>query len=163
MQFSKSTGYALHALIHLAHTKRGRNVGIKELAAWLGVSESYLSKIMSKLRQDGIVRAVPGASGGYELARETDQITFLDVIQVIEGRQHMYECFKISEEHHPMFFESEVLEPESPDGTGSRECLIKKVMIGAEQHLNDYLRSHTIQSVLDSASAGNGKAIDKKS
>lgn len=106
MQFSKSTGYALHALIHLAHTERGHYVGIKELSAWLGVLESYLSKIMSKLRQDGIVRAVPGASGGYELARETDQITFLDVIQVIEGRQHKYECFKISEEHHPMFFDS---------------------------------------------------------
>ncbi|EGL19253.1 MULTISPECIES: Rrf2 family transcriptional regulator [Paenibacillus] len=163
MQFSKSTGYALHALIHLAHTERGRNVGIKELSAWLGVSESYLSKIMSKLRQDGIVRAVPGASGGYELARETDQITFLDVIQVIEGRQHMYECFKISEEHHPMFFESEILEPESSDGTDHRECLVKKVMIGAERHMNDYLKGHTIQSVLDSASAGSGERIDKKS
>ncbi|MFS0838869.1 RrF2 family transcriptional regulator [Paenibacillus sp. 1P03SA] len=162
MQFSKSTGYALHALIHLAHTKRGRNVGIKELSAWLGVSESYLSKIMSKLRQDGIVRAVPGASGGYELARETDKISFFDVIQVIEGRQHMYECFKISEEHHPMFFESEVLEPESPDGTGGRECLVKKVMMGAEKHLNDYLRHHTIQSVLDSASAGSVEGMHKK-
>ncbi|SEG74959.1 Rrf2 family transcriptional regulator [Paenibacillus sp. UNC499MF] len=162
MQFSKSTGYALHALIHLAHTERGRNVGIKELAAWLGVSESYLSKIMSKLRQDGIVRAVPGASGGYELARKTDEISFFDVIQVIEGRQHMYECFKISEEHHPMFFESEILEPESPDGADDRECLVKKVMMGAERHLNDYLRKHTIQSVLDSASACSGEVTHKK-
>ncbi|KHF33297.1 Transcriptional regulator [Paenibacillus sp. P1XP2] len=65
MQFSKSTDYALHALLHLALAKiphngnghKGHNVGIKELSATLGVSESYLSKIMSKLRQDGIVRA----------------------------------------------------------------------------------------------------------
>ena len=59
IQFSKSVDYALHALIHLAHSERDQNIGIKELSATLGVSESYLSKIMSKLRQDGIVRAVP--------------------------------------------------------------------------------------------------------
>lgn len=60
MQYSKSTDYALHALIHLANAERHQNVGIKSLSEMLGVSESYLSKIMSKLRQDGIVRAVPG-------------------------------------------------------------------------------------------------------
>lgn len=62
MQFSKSTGHALHAIIHLARAE-GHHVGIKEVATLLGVSESYLSKIMSKLRQDGIVRAMTGASG----------------------------------------------------------------------------------------------------
>ena len=92
IQFSKSVDYALHALIHLAHSERDQNIGIKELSATLGVSESYLSKIMSKLRQDGIVRAVPGVNGGYELAKQAEQITFLEVIQVIEGRQQLFEC-----------------------------------------------------------------------
>ncbi|RXZ77407.1 transcriptional regulator [Paenibacillaceae bacterium] len=49
MQFSKSTDYALHALIQLRLSERCHNVGIKELSGALGVSESYLSKIMSKL------------------------------------------------------------------------------------------------------------------
>ncbi|WP_020429662.1 RrF2 family transcriptional regulator, partial [Paenibacillus riograndensis] len=80
MQFSKSTDYALHALVHLGHSERCHNVGIKELSSALSVSESYLSKTLSKLRQDGILRAVPGVNGGYELARPADQITFLDVI-----------------------------------------------------------------------------------
>ncbi|MFF2890174.1 RrF2 family transcriptional regulator [Paenibacillus sp. NPDC057967] len=149
MQYSKSTDYALHALMHLAHSERQQNVGIKELSGTLGVSESYLSKIMSKLRQDGIVRAVPGVNGGYELARQPDQISFLDVIQVIEGRQHMFECSNSKSKQHQLLTEEESPvddEPCPPKGNG---CLIEQVMIGAESQLHQYLREHTIQTVLD--------------
>lgn len=153
MQFSKSTGYALHALIHLARSERGQNVGIKELSALLGVSESYLSKIMSKLRQDGILNAVTGVNGGYELARSADQITFLDIVQIIEGRQQLYDCFNMDKERHQLFFEADSAGAEAEGySVHSKGCLVKKVMDGAEAQMNDYLRRHTIQSVLDSAS-----------
>lgn len=148
MQFSKSTDYALHALLHLGHSDRFKNVGIKELSATLGVSESYLSKIMSKLRQDGIVRAVPGVNGGYELARPADRITFLDVIQVIEGRQHLFECSNSNSQQHLLIAEADTAEKKSPE---SCQCLVEKVMVGAERHLHQYLQEHTIQSVMDEA------------
>ncbi|MBB6670843.1 RrF2 family transcriptional regulator [Cohnella nanjingensis] len=156
MQFSKSTDYAMHALIHLAHSERRHNVGIKELSATLGVSESYLSKIMSKLRQDGIVRAVPGVNGGYELARPAEQITFLDVIQVIEGRQQLFECSNSNSRQHGMLAEEGAARP------GKSECLVEKVMDGAERHLHQYLRDHTIQSVLDEAFKRCGHEANKK-
>jgi Rrf2 family protein len=133
MQFSKSTSYALHALVRLAQSAQGQNVGIKELAAALGVPESYLSKVMSKLRQDGLVRAVPGASGGYELARPPADISFLDVVHVVEGRQRLYECFHAFPQHP---------QP-NPD------CLIHRVMEGAEAQLLQHLQQHTIQWVLE--------------
>ncbi|RXZ80160.1 Rrf2 family transcriptional regulator [Paenibacillaceae bacterium] len=151
MQYSKSTDYGLHALLHLAHAKCRNNVGIKELSATLGVSESYLSKIMSKLRQDGIVRAVPGANGGYELARSAEQITFLDVIQVIEGRQQMFECSNSNSRQHRLLAEEEAAACDREHQRNS-ECWVEKVMDGAEQHLHQYLREQTIQSVLDKAS-----------
>ncbi|WP_127529311.1 RrF2 family transcriptional regulator [Paenibacillus kobensis] len=150
MQFSKSTDYALHALVHLGNSERCNNVGIKELAGALGVSESYLSKIMSKLRQDGIVRAVTGVNGGYELARSADQITFLDVIQVIEGRQQLYECSNTSSRQHQFLAEEAAVQPDQKR-LNENVCLIEKVMYGAEQQLYQYLRGHTIQSVLDEA------------
>ncbi|TXK84014.1 Rrf2 family transcriptional regulator [Paenibacillus sp. N3.4] len=152
MQFSKSTDYALHALIHLGHSERCNNVGIKELSGALGVSESYLSKIMSKLRQDGIVRAVPGVNGGYELARPAEQITFLDVIQVIEGRQKLFECSTSNSQQHRLLAEEGTAQRErDQERSGKSECLVEKVMEGAEQHLHQYLREHTIQSLLDEA------------
>lgn len=148
MQFSKSTDYALHALIHLGLSERCQNVGIKELSGALGVSESYLSKIMSKLRQDGIVRAVPGVNGGYELARPAERISFLDVIQVIEGRQQLFECSNSSSQQHRLLAEQGA-ELSGQEHSDKKECLVEKVMNGAEQQLHRYLREHTIQSVLD--------------
>lgn len=151
MQYSKSTDYALHALVHLGHSKHDNNVGIKELSGTLGVSESYLSKIMSKLRQDGIVSAVSGVKGGYELARPAKQITFLDVIQVIEGRQRLFECSNSrSRQHHQLLVEQGSTQPDQT-GPEENECLIEKVMNNAEQHLHEYLQKHTIQSILDQA------------
>ncbi|AVV58319.1 transcriptional regulator, BadM/Rrf2 family protein [Paenibacillus vortex V453] len=161
MQFSKSTDYALHALIHLGLSERNNNIGIKELSATLGVSETYLSKIMSKLRQDGIVRAVPGVNGGYELAKSPEQITFLDVIQVIEGRQHLFECSNTSSRQHEVLAE---VEDDQGDSIRPRKngCLVEKVMLGAEQHMHQYLREYTIQYVLDEASKHCNHAQNKK-
>ncbi|REK76873.1 RrF2 family transcriptional regulator [Paenibacillus paeoniae] len=145
MQFSKSTDYALHALVHLAHSDTCNNVGIKELSSTLGVSDSYLSKIMSKLRQDGIVRAVPGVNGGYELARPADQITFFDVIQVIEGRQQLFECSNSNSQQHQLLAKEE----QEQKHKRTSNCMIENVMIGAEQSLHQYLREHTIGSILE--------------
>lgn len=161
MQFSKSTDYALHALIHLALAERSNNVGIKELSAMLGVSESYLSKIMSKLRQDGIVRAVPGVNGGYELARSAEHITFLEVIQVIEGRQQLFECSNSKSQQHRLIAEEGAAQRDR-ERPGKSECLVEKVMAGAEQHLHQYLQEHTIQSVLDEAFKRSNHNGDKK-
>ncbi|CAK4828150.1 unnamed protein product [Aphanomyces euteiches] len=107
---------------------------------------------MSKLRQDGIVRAMPGVNGGYELARPAEQITFLDVIQVIEGRQKLFECSNTtSQQHRLLEEEGSAQRDQDQEHSGKSECLVEKVMEGAEQHLHQYLREHTIQSLLDEA------------
>lgn len=161
MQYSKSTDYALHALLHLGHSERRSNVGIKELSATLGVSESYLSKIMSKLRRDGIVRAMPGVNGGYELARPADRISFLDVIQAIEGRQTMFVCSNARSQQHRLLAEPHA-EPQVPQRSGNSECLIENVMVGAEQQLHRYLQEHTIQTVLDKSAKRGSLEGNKK-
>lgn len=161
MQFSKSTDYALHALIQLGLSERCHNVGIKELSGALGVSESYLSKIMSKLRQDGIVRAITGVNGGYELARPAEQISFLDVIQVIEGRQQLFECSNSSSQQHRLLAEQGTA-PQDQKRSIKKECLVEKVMYGAEQQFHQYLREHTIQSSLDEAFKRCGNKENKK-
>lgn len=155
MQFSNSTSYALHALVQLAGAAPGTNLGIRELASFLGVSETYLSKVMSKLRQGGLVRSAPGVSGGYELARAAASITFLDVIQVVEGQHPLYECSRFDARRHALFREQGT--PEHRQGECRQgecrqgECLVQAVMTGAERELQGYLRAHTIQWVLDNS------------
>ena len=150
MQFAKSTDYALHALVHLANSERDYKIGIKELADMLDVSESYLSKIMTKLRKDGIVRAVPGVRGGYELSRSASQITFLDVILSTEGRQQMFNCSNSDSRQHTILTDennSQLIDKEEGHGV----CRIKEVMDNAESTLHQFLGKQSIQSILDKA------------
>lgn len=151
MEFSHSTGYALHALTLLAKAPKGENIGIRDLASSLGVSESYLSKIMTQLRKGGLVRSATGVSGGYELARPARDVTFLDVIEVTEGRHHLYECVNFDESQHVIFHGHTTAETPSPWGNG---CLIQHVLRGAEERLYAWLSRHTIQSVLDESRLG---------
>lgn len=120
-----------------------------------------MSKIMSKLRQDGIVRAVPGVNGGYELAKPARQITFLEVIQVIEGRQQLFECSNLNSQQHRLLTE-EKPSGRNEDKPGACVCLVKQVMDGAERQLNQYLEEQTIQSVLDAASKRGSCSTNKE-
>ncbi|PID13858.1 transcriptional regulator [Sporosarcina sp. P34] len=157
MQFAKSTDYALHALVHLALSEQENKIGIKELADMLDVSESYLSKIMTQLRKDGLVRAVPGVKGGYKLSRSANQITFLDVILSTEGRQAMFNCSNSdSRQHTSMTNESDELKE------NQRVCRIKEVMDHAESTLHQFLENQTIQSILDKANKDCNNPLHKK-
>ena len=95
MSISVGVEYALHCLIYLAIPTTSRSIGIKEMAAFQGISETYLSKIFMKLRKKGLVSAVPGVKGGYRLSREADEITFWDVVEAIEGPHYRFQCAEI--------------------------------------------------------------------
>lgn len=49
-------------------------------------------KILRILKDKGLLRSVPGASGGYSLARKPRDISFLDVIEALEGKLEISRC-----------------------------------------------------------------------
>ncbi|GEO68411.1 RrF2 family transcriptional regulator [Levilactobacillus acidifarinae] len=55
------------------------------VAERLGISTSYLKKIVQKLAGAQIVKTVAGRDGGIVLTRDPHQITLLDVFDAIEG------------------------------------------------------------------------------
>jgi len=63
MQFSIGVEYALHCLLYMVDIPSVKAVGVKDLAAFQGVSETYLSKTYTKLRKAGIVRSIIGVNG----------------------------------------------------------------------------------------------------
>ncbi|WP_415237958.1 RrF2 family transcriptional regulator [Seleniivibrio woodruffii] len=135
MQFSVGVEYALHCLCYIGQE---RPVGVKELAAFQGISETYLSKMLTKLRKAGVVRSVSGVNGGYELTRPADEITFWDVVQAIEGSSPLFQCAEVRQNN--IIVDKNNL----PDAYCKEPCLIKVVMLEAEDRMRDYLRSKTI-------------------
>lgn len=138
LQFSVGVEYALHCLLHMINLPSGKTIGIKELATYQGVSETYLSKVYTMLRKSGIVKSIPGVNGGYELARRPEDITFWDVIEAIEGTSPMFQCAEIRQ--------NEILLDKNnlPDTHTKCPCLIKVVMLEAEEQMRQFLRNKTL-------------------
>lgn len=75
---------AVHALAGLAAAP-GRRVQSKELAAIIDASENHLSKVMQRLVKGLYVKSVKGPSGGFELAKPAEAISFRDAIEAVDG------------------------------------------------------------------------------
>lgn len=78
---SKSAEYALRALHCLTFMPGSRPVPSDELARRVGVPENYLSKLLRRLREEGVVEARRGRGGGFSLARAPGAIALADVVR----------------------------------------------------------------------------------
>jgi len=82
---SRQAKYALRALIGLGQAEPGRATGTAELAAAQAIPKKFLEQILLTLKRHGLVRSMRGASGGYVLARPAGDITFLEVLRLVDG------------------------------------------------------------------------------
>ncbi|MBC6973203.1 Rrf2 family transcriptional regulator [Bacillus sp. Xin] len=127
MKYSKATNYALHTMVYLTLTPKGKSTGVEQLAKIQNLSPTYLSKILTKLVKAGLIESNPGVNGGYSIARQSHNISFLDVIHAIEGQTTLFSC---SLEHEKLF--------------RNEDCLIENVMIDAENKMKDELNKKYI-------------------
>ncbi|MDD9270463.1 RrF2 family transcriptional regulator [Paenibacillus sp. GCM10023248] len=142
MQYSIGVEYALHCLVYLIDIPPDSTIGIKELSAFQGVSETYLSKIFSKLTKAGIVSSVPGAKGGYKLAKSPDDISFWDVVEAVEGATPIFQCKNIIENGY--LYRDNRDKSYSACSTGSSSCTINLVMLEAEDTMRHFLRGKSL-------------------
>ena len=82
--FSEATYIALHCMVLVAENN-GEKIFIKEMAERLGVSEAHLAKVVLRLSRSGLLNTTRGPGGGAVLAKSPKKITFLDVVESIEG------------------------------------------------------------------------------
>lgn len=82
---SQKTKYALKASIALARRFGQGPVLISELASGEKIPKKFLELILLELKNNRILDSKKGKGGGYLLSRSPDQITFGQIIRVIEG------------------------------------------------------------------------------
>jgi Rrf2 family protein len=90
--------YGLKALIDIANTSDNEPVSITSIAGRQGISERYLEQLMSKLKKAGIINSIRGASGGYILAKDSNDISVGDVLRALEGELKPVDCPSIDDE-----------------------------------------------------------------
>ena len=79
--YSWKVDYALRTLLDLAQQPPGQSAQARDIAARQEIPEAYLTQLLVRLRQVGLVRSVRGAAGGYLLARPASQIRLGDVVR----------------------------------------------------------------------------------
>lgn len=92
MQLSRKADYALRAVRHLSIIPKGKLGSINSIAASEAIPREFLAKILKDLTRAGILVSFQGVTGGYRLARTPREISFLDVIEAIEGPIHINLC-----------------------------------------------------------------------
>lgn len=92
LQISRKIDYGLRAMIHLAGLPVGRISSLQDLTTTLHLPREFLAKILKVLSARGLVRSVRGAHGGYLLARPPSTISFLEVIEAVEGPVQLNVC-----------------------------------------------------------------------
>lgn len=94
----------LHLLIHME--QQAERVTSELMSEMLGTNPVVVRRMMSGLRDKGLVRSTKGHGGGWELTRGLESITLLDVYQAI-GSPPLF-SFGLQEDHPECLVEKAV-------------------------------------------------------
>ena len=89
---SRKSKYGLKALLVLGQEEGHGPVGIVEIARREAIPRKFLEAILLELKRHGIVESKKGKGGGYFLRRRPADITFGEVIRVLDGPLAAVSC-----------------------------------------------------------------------
>lgn len=92
MQLTSTTDYAIRIVCYLAAQRQ--MISTSELSQELSVPSSYIPKITKKLKQAGIIKACEGIKGGYQIAKQPENISLRDVISCTEPTMAISRCLE---------------------------------------------------------------------
>ena len=95
MQLASTTDYAIRIVCYLAAQRQ--MISTSELSQELSVPSSYIPKITKKLKQAGIIKACEGIKGGYQIAKQPENISLRDVISCTESTMAISRCLEKEE------------------------------------------------------------------
>lgn len=84
LSITTKSPYALSALVELYRQGRGP-VPIPELARRRDIPVQFLEHLFATLRRGGILRSQRGVKGGYSFARPPEEITVLQLVELLDG------------------------------------------------------------------------------
>jgi Rrf2 family protein len=92
MQITRQADYAMRAVLYLTELGADRRAATSQIAEEKHIPPSFLAKIVSQLSVAGLLQTSRGARGGVSLARPAEEITFLEVVEAIDGPILLNDC-----------------------------------------------------------------------
>jgi Rrf2 family protein len=85
ISITSKSPYALAALVELQRFGDRRPVPIAELARRRDIPVQFLEQLFATLRKAGVLRSQRGVKGGYLFARPPEEITILELVELLDG------------------------------------------------------------------------------
>ncbi len=152
MKLSDGVEQSIHSALMLAGLGPDGVLSAADVAAYHGVSPSYLLKHLQGLAGANILQSVPGPKGGYRLARPLDKISLLDIVIAIEGATPAFRCTEIRRRGPSPLAEKFFGAP----------CAVNAAMLRAEQAYRAELRKTTLADLVTDPATELGAAIDAR-
>jgi Rrf2 family protein len=92
---SQKAKYALRALLVLAEAGDDRPVLIADIAERHNLPKKFLEQILLDLKHHGLVQSRRGRSGGYSLLKPASEISFGQVVRIIDGPLAPLPCLSV--------------------------------------------------------------------
>ena len=132
LRSSRTADYGLRAALEVARAKGDRRVSRRELSGATGAPFSVLAEPLAALVRADVLAAQAGPHGGYRLARRAEEISVLEVVDAIDGKDHEERC---------------VLHEGACSWVGA--CPFHAVLATAQERFTEVLRSTSLADVLD--------------
>ncbi|MBX2996213.1 MAG: Rrf2 family transcriptional regulator [Bdellovibrionaceae bacterium] len=89
--------YSLMALKHMGAKANEDLTTAKEVADAFHAPFEAVARALQIMAQKGLLRSEQGKTGGYKLTRALDQITLLEIIEMMEGPTAIAKCLNSGE------------------------------------------------------------------
>ncbi len=91
---SATCKYGLRAVIFIAsRPEQKSNTGLREIAEKLNIPQPYLAKILQILSKKKILHSSKGPHGGFTLMVPAAELSMMDIIDAIDGRDFFDSCY----------------------------------------------------------------------
>ena len=91
LELTRRGDYAMRAMLALARAD-GVWLSTPTIAARMGIPVRFLPQVMGDLGRAGLVDSRSGRSGGYRLARPSERISLLSIVEAVEGDSRRRTC-----------------------------------------------------------------------
>ncbi len=144
MRLTRAGEYAVRCVLYLSGQDQGIIVSRREIAQAMEIPEQFLSKIAQQLARAGIVEIIQGSKGGFRLVVSPDQVSLLDVVEVVVGEIFLNDC---------------VFRPDSC--CRNQTCSVHQVWQKAKAQLRKTLDEATFAQLLEEQSCMDPQLLEK--
>ena len=135
MQLQITTDYAIRCGLYLA--AKDSSINALELSEAMCIPHNYVQQILRRLRIAELVDSSQGRGGGYRLAKDPEEISLMDIMELFEKTMRINRC--LEDDHFCSW-----------NGT-LKGCPVNAYYKGLQKNIEGYLRGTSIADILKSS------------